>query len=492
MRNDIEHPVVNDADYKIWSRYHCTSWPSLRVIDPEGNLVAQNGGEIDFATLDGFFKKVLPYYRQQGELNEKPVRFDLESRKAAPTPLRYPGKILADETGKRLFIADSSHNRIVIASLPSPSGRGAGGEGAAVDKTKPKALGEPNQKSNLIAVIGASEIGRTDGDYQTARFHHPQGMILNGDTLYVADTENHLLRKVDLKAQKVTTIAGTGEESHFSWPGLDPENPRAAMPERFVGAPLNTPLNSPWALSIVGRNLFIANAGSHQIWKMPLDESEIGPYAGNGREDIVDGPLLPKTPYEIDFASFAQPSGLTTDGKTLFVADSEGSSIRAVPTDSAGKVLTILGTANLDSARLFTFGDADGPPEKARLQHCLGITYHNGKLYVADTYNDKIKSIDLKTATCQTLAGTGKPGHADSNLLSPSGRGAGGEGAGNSSNATAANATASFFEPAGLSYAAGKLYIADTNNHLIRVLDLANNAVSTLEIAGLAAPTAHN
>ncbi len=211
-------------------------------------------------------------------------------------------------------------------------------------------------------------------------------------------------------------------------------------------------------------------AGAHQIWKMPLDESEIGPYAGNGREDIVDGQLLPKQPYDPDFASFAQPSGLTSDGKLLFVADSEGSSIRAVPFNSVGKVATVIGTSHLDEGRLFTFGDIDGQPGKARLQHCLDVAFHDGRLYVADTYNHKIKSIDLKTRECKTLAGVGKPGHAD--LPSPSAKGTGGEGA-------------SFFEPAGLSYAAGKLYVADTNNHLIRVIDLATGRVSTLQITGL-------
>ena len=66
-------------------------------------------------------------------------------------------------------------------------------------------------------------------------------------------------------------------------------------------------------------------AGIHQIWRMRLDETSIGPYAGNGREDIVDGPLLPRQAYEPGFASFAQPSGLTSDGTWLYVADSEGS-----------------------------------------------------------------------------------------------------------------------------------------------------------------------
>ncbi len=415
MRYEIEHPVVNDADYKIWNAYNCNSWPSLRVIDPEGNLVAAGGGEIDFATLDAFFKKALPYYRQKGELNEKPIHFALEQNKAAQTPLRYPGKILADETGGRLFIADSNHNRIVVAGLDG----------------------------KLQTVIGSGKTAAADGDFAAATFNHPQGMALRGDTLYLADTENHLLRKIDLKAQHVSTIAGTGLEAH--------------SPQQSPGAPLKTELNSPWALCIHGSDLFIAMAGAHQIWKMPLDESTIGPYAGNGREDIVDNPL--------DSASFAQPSGLTSDQQNLFVADSEGSSIRAVPLDPAQEVRTIVGTAGLEEGRLFTFGDIDGPIGKSRLQHCLGITYHDGRMYVADTYNNKIKMIDLKAGECKSLAGSGK--HDD------------------------------FFEPAGISYAAGKLYVADTNNHRIRVIDLSDKSaatpgVTTLEITGLTPPAAQH
>jgi hypothetical protein len=211
---------------------------------------------------------------------------------------------------------------------------------------------------------------------------------------------------------------------------------------------------------------------------MPLDESEIGPIAGNGREDIVDGLLLPPQPYELEtqigdnvvsFSSFAQPSGLASDGEWLYVADSEGASIRALPLGAAAidperQVFTVLGTAMVPFGRLFEFGDADGAFERAKLQHPLDVHFHRGrgKLYVADTYNNKIKELDLKTQTVRTIAGDGTAGSADK-----PGR---------------------FDEPAGISAAAGKLYVADTNNHLIRVVDLENGAVSTLEIKGLEPP----
>jgi DNA-binding beta-propeller fold protein YncE len=266
-----------------------------------------------------------------------------------------------------------------------------------------------------------------------------------------------MLGKVDLKSHQVTTIAGTGVQAQGGRFGAPIEQLR----------PRTTALNSPWALWIHDKNLYIAMAGPHQIWIMPLGESTIGPYAGNGAEDIVDGPLLPKQNYVPNYSSFAQPSGLSSDGTWLYVADSEGSSIRAVPFDPKGKVRTVIGTSHLGGGRLFMFGDVDGKGKAAKLQHCLDVVYHDGKLYVADTYNHKIKVIDLKTEECKTLAGTGKPGRDDA----------------------ANGVSATFFEPTGLAFAGGKLYVADTNNHLIRVIDLAHqNAVTTLPIAGLNAP----
>ncbi len=203
---------------------------------------------------------------------------------------------------------------------------------------------------------------------------------------------------------------------------------------------------------------------------MNLDESEIGPYSGNGAEDIVDGPLLPRQPYVMGFASFAQPSGLASDGKSLFVADSEGSSIRAVALRPGGWARTVVGTAGLPKARLFTFGDVDGRAAQVRLQHPLGIVWHGGQIYIADTYNNKIKELDPAAHSVKTLAGDGRANLADS-------------GAGKTGLA------AEFNEPGGLTYADGKLFVADTNNHRIRVVSLkGDNRVETLTIAGLAPP----
>jgi len=98
--------------------------------------------------------------------------------------------------------------------------------------------------------------------------------------------------------------------------------------------------------------------------------------------------------------------------------------------------------------------------DDARLQHPLGVAYDtDGILYVADTYNNKIKRIELAKSRIETFAGSGQEGRADGGADE-----------------------ASFDEPAGMSIADGKIYVADTNNHLIRVVDIKSKKVSTLTI----------
>ncbi|HWA97008.1 MAG TPA: thioredoxin-like domain-containing protein, partial [Pirellulales bacterium] len=172
LRYEIEHPVVNDAKHIIWNRFGVNSWPTIILIDPEGYAIWGRSGEVTFDMLDAIVKRAVVYYKRKGLVDESPLKFDVAAANATPTPLRYPGKVLADEPGDRLFIADSNHNRIVIAGLDG----------------------------KLREVIGNGEIGMKDGDYTHATFNHPQGMALHGHSLYVADTENHSLRKVDLNS----------------------------------------------------------------------------------------------------------------------------------------------------------------------------------------------------------------------------------------------------------------------------------------------------
>lgn len=417
MRYEIQHPVVNDSDMLIWRKFGTRAWPTISLIDPEGNYCGSQSGEGHRELLDNVIGQLIRYHRSRGTLNETPIVFEMESAKVQPTALRYPGKVLADAAGQRLFITDSNHNRIVITSL----------------------TGE------LKAVIGSGRSGRRDGSFQEAEFQRPQGTALVGNTLYVADTENHLIRSINLETSTVSTLAGTGEQGN---PGL-PDSGRL----------LETPMNSPWSIAAAQETLYIAMAGPHQIWSHKIGSDSIGVYAGSGREDVTNGPLAT--------SAFAQPSEIILDaeGRFLYVVDSEGSAIRKVPVDPTGEVTTLAGTSELPRGQsLFAFGDQDGIGDAARFQHPLGIAIDGNTLYIADSYNHRIRQLTLSDNTVTSWMGDGKPGLA----LAP----------------------AQLNEPGGLSIADGRLFIADTNNHRILTAGLADKTVTVMEISGLTPPAA--
>jgi thiol-disulfide isomerase/thioredoxin len=293
LRYEIEHPVVNDRDMKVWQEYAVRGWPTLMLIDPEGKVVGYTSGEGIYEPFDKLIGKLVADFDANGKIDRTPLKLKLERYRAPASMLAFPGKVLADETSKQLFIADSNHNRIVVVSLGDYS---------------------------VKEVIGSGEIGFDDGSFEQATFNHPQGMALDGKKLYVADTENHALRLIDSDKRTVETIAGTGHQ---------------AREYNKSGPGKQTALNSPWDLVLNDGMLYIAMAGPHQIWKMDLKTGVVAPYAGTGREARIDGPL--------GEAALAQPSGITTDGKKLYFADSEDSSIRSADLDPKGRVETIAG-----------------------------------------------------------------------------------------------------------------------------------------------------
>src|SRR5205085_3079123 len=117
LRYEIEHPVINDADFKIWNAYSVRAWPTQWLIDPAGYLIGRAEGEGNYEVLDRLIAKTVEEFRRRGELNEQPLRLALERARVGDLPLAFPGKILADARGDRLFIADSNHNRIVVTKL---------------------------------------------------------------------------------------------------------------------------------------------------------------------------------------------------------------------------------------------------------------------------------------------------------------------------------------------------------------------------------------
>ncbi|MCX5684081.1 MAG: thioredoxin-like domain-containing protein [Planctomycetota bacterium] len=277
-RLGIEYPVANDSRRVAWQEFGATAWPTLILIDPNGRIAGKWSGEGASKPIDDAISGLIKLYYPQGQLDRRPLKFRPEPREPRRPLLEFPGKVLADEANGQLFIADTGHNRILIAGL---------------------------EDGVVRTVIGGGREGFRDGHFDDAEFNHPQGMALAGSRLFIADTGNHALRAADLKTGSVVTVAGTGGQAR----DLD-----------ISGAGRSTPLNSPWDLVAAGSGLFIAMAGSHQLWRMDLGTGRVEPYAGSGREGLADATLAR--------AALAQPSGLTTDGRRLYFADSETSSVR--------------------------------------------------------------------------------------------------------------------------------------------------------------------
>lgn len=341
LKFGISHPVVNDADFDIWRHYAINAWPTVVLIDPEGRVIGQKAGENIYEIVKPNIDQLIQDF--EGRLNREPLVFRPET--SLDTPLWFPSKITAGP-GNTIFVSDSGHHRLLQLSA----------------------------EGKLLEIIGQGSRGFENGAYRDAAFNEPQGLACRGHVLYVADTKNNAIRIVDLVERRVSTAAGNGELDYYFYQ------------ERW-GTPVNP--NSPWDLALGAEHqLYIANAGNHQVLRMDLRTEQVFRWAGTGREALVNGPF-PE-------ACFNQPSALALKDKHLYVADAEASAIRVLDLQTQ-TVTTLIGQG------LFIFGDQDGATDSALLQHPLGLSVDGNQLYLADTYNGKIKVVDLERKRVNTL-----------------------------------------------------------------------------------------
>lgn len=387
QRHDIRHPVANDSGFWAWQQYSVTAWPTLTLLDTQGNVVVQLVGEGHRQQLNHVIQEQITQAQQQGTYQPRPLELSIDKTRGEGA-LAFPGKVLA--TKDKIYISDSGHHRVL----------------------------ETDHKGKILRIFGSGVAGLEDGLLEQAGFNNPQGLALTGEKILIADTDSHALRAIDLVTGQVNTIAGTGEQGGFH--GVHETNP------------LHTSLNSPWDLALNENVLYIAMAGRNQIWTLDLSANRINAWAGSGREGMNDGMAK--------FAEFAQPSGVTYNADVLYLADSESSAIRQVDFKH-DLVSTLIGMG------LFEFGDKEGVGRAARLQHPLGVAYDPllQVLWIADTYNHKIRKFELESKIVTTL-------EIDVTLA----------------------------EPGGIYCYGGMLWVADTNNH--RVLSVDSTTGRAVEI----------
>ncbi len=406
QQHGIRHPVLVDRDMSVWRAYGAESWPTLVLIDAAGRIRFQGAGEPDRDRMAAAVVALLDEGTDGEELPESPPRPKDPAPLRPLEGLRFPTKLAVDSERKLLWIADTGNHRVVAVHLDS---------------------------GEIHSVVGSGMPGATDGAFHKACFYQPRGIAVDLREVYVADSGNHLLRRINLEDGSVDTVLGRGK------PMLDFAAGRSGSDQS---------LNSPWALCMAGDDVVIAMAGNHELWEVNKDTMTAEVLAGHGGCNLRDGSILE--------ASLALPLGLSRspDQSLIAFADSETSAVRVakVERDWVG---TLVGKG------LFEWGDRDGAVAEARLQHPEDVCFlGNDVLLVADTFNHKVKRIDLDAnkpseQSITTILG----GDADARLAGPEGL--------------------AVHEEQNL------LFVADTRNHRILRVELTDNSWSELEITGL-------
>lgn len=326
-----------------------------------------------------------------------------EALPTSPVSFNRPYGITTD--GSFLYIADSVNNMIRKVDLASP------------------------YAVTTLAGSGiAGSLDSTDGTGKTATFYYPTAITVYGNYLYVADTGNNMIRRVekntgvvDQKVGSTTGVAGSVDSA-------------VAADARF---------NKPTGITTDGTNLYVTDFNNHTIRRIDIANQAVTTLAGSpgsaGSSNGVQGAAL-----------FNGPANIATNGKSLYVTDYNNMTIREIVI-SSGTVSTLAGIAG-------TYGTNDtAPGVTATFYHPKGITTDGTYLYVTD-YNDSslpnpqywnvIRRIEISTKTVATIAG------GISSALP--------------SSFDAVGTNARFDSPLGITTDGISLYVADSRNSTIR------------------------
>ncbi|MET0288706.1 MAG: hypothetical protein ABW178_03680 [Pseudoxanthomonas sp.] len=384
-RHGVAFPLLHDPAWKAWQDYQIDSWPTVALIDAEGQLRGRVAGLT--ADLDKRLMALCEHVLLPPDLDPRPLpEVDAEPR----LPLAFPTGLAAN--AERLYVADTGHHRVL----------------------------ECTHAGRVLRQFGSGAGDLMDGEAEHAAFRRPHGLALMREFLYVADTGNHALRRINLRSGQVDTLVGNGRE------GLPIEGP--------VTDPRAISLSQPLGIVATDTALHLAMAGDNRLWSYDPGRHELKCQAGSGQLDVRDGSGM--------MAAFAQPASVAVVQQTLYVADASGSAIRSMQLRN-GVVQTLVGRD------AWTFGDTDGPREQASLQspQALALSPDAPLLWIADTGNGCLRTLRLGGGMLATVSMARR-----------------------------------LKGPAGLALAAGKVWVAETDAHAVVCFDPATGELSHVAI----------
>lgn len=385
QRNRLRVPVANDHEWLAWTLYSISAWPTTLVVDTGGRLAARFVGEGRGAEIEDAIAQLqegLPpaHMREPAKLPEG-IRMETASALASPA------HVLATDT--RLFVSDTGHHRIL----------------------------ECSHDGQVLRQFGSGTPGNWDGQSSACGFQSPQGLALGPDALYVADTGNHCVRRIRFETGEVDTVLGSGRpaygdvEAQGSGLRVAVNAPRSVVVDGDVvyvaasgqnqilrvdlraqrvatlagdgrndvrdGIGGQASLAQPTALALLPGQLLVADAGGNAIRRLRLADLALTTLAGSSpwEPGCQDGTGRK--------ARFAYPCGLAAAENRVYVAD------------TCNDRLCVLDPYSGELATL----QIDYP-----LREPQGLSFAAGALWVADRNDDAVLRVDPERGTCARVA----------------------------------------------------------------------------------------
>ena len=372
---------------------------------------------------------------------------------------------LLSNTASNTAIPSNVNTQLATAYAGTTSGSRMGGS------VQGKALSLAGQVSSFTGTANtAMSHGWADGAAASATLYNPNGITTDGTNLYVVDTGNNKIRKIVIATGVVTTLAGA-DEIFSKVPGV--AAPIDSGPSRGAADGIGTAatFDGPTGITTDGTNLYVVDSNNCKIRKIVIATGEVSSLTGPANARCVNA----ANPWAADgaaaSATFDNPSGITTDGTNLYVADSWNNKIRKIVI-ATGVVSSFTGPANISIGLDLTTRiggcntNVDGAAASAIICFPSDITTDGTNLYVTKG-NNQIRQIVIATGVVTTLMG-------HDSIVNPNGS----YSAGGSADSIAKAAT--FNGPTGITTDGTNLYVVDIGNNKIHKIVIATGVASSL------------